>query len=156
MEVSGQLHAPASLSAGKVPLVPIIHAWEARWTPEPVWTLEQRKFSCHCRGSNDGRPARSLSQYRQSYPSASSCLLWTQFKTHFTQEKRRMFPVSCEPLQITSKLRSCLRESILRIDPVLHSFLYFHVTQQIIKSFEIVTFYFRIKEMWRCVFSHYG
>jgi len=36
MEVSDQLHAPASLLSGKEPPVPI--AEEAGWDPEPVWT----------------------------------------------------------------------------------------------------------------------
>jgi hypothetical protein len=35
MEVSGQLHAPAALSPGKEPLVPIVQ--EAGWAPEPFW-----------------------------------------------------------------------------------------------------------------------
>jgi hypothetical protein len=36
MEVSGQLHVPASLPPGKEPLVPI--GYEVGWAPEPVWT----------------------------------------------------------------------------------------------------------------------
>jgi len=36
MEVSDQLHAPATLPPGKELLVPI--GYEARWAPEPVWT----------------------------------------------------------------------------------------------------------------------
>jgi hypothetical protein len=36
MEMSGQLHASAALSPGKVTLVPIWY--EAGWVPEPVWT----------------------------------------------------------------------------------------------------------------------
>jgi hypothetical protein len=36
MEVSGQLHAPATLLLGKEPLVPV--GYEAGWAPEPVWT----------------------------------------------------------------------------------------------------------------------
>jgi len=36
MEVSGQLHFPASLPPGKEPLLPIVQ--EAGWAPEPVWT----------------------------------------------------------------------------------------------------------------------
>jgi hypothetical protein len=35
MEVSGQLHIPAALHAGKEPLVPV----EAGWVPEQFWTL---------------------------------------------------------------------------------------------------------------------
>jgi hypothetical protein len=35
-QVSGQLHAPAALPAGKEPLVPI--GQEAGWTSEPFWT----------------------------------------------------------------------------------------------------------------------
>jgi hypothetical protein len=37
MEVSGQYHAPAALTPGKEPLVPI--GQRAGYAPEPVWTL---------------------------------------------------------------------------------------------------------------------
>jgi hypothetical protein len=37
MEVTGQLYAPAALLTRKEPPVPI--GREARWAPEPVWTL---------------------------------------------------------------------------------------------------------------------
>jgi hypothetical protein len=36
MEVSGQIHDPATLPPRKEPLVPI--GWEAGWVLEPVWT----------------------------------------------------------------------------------------------------------------------
>jgi hypothetical protein len=36
MEVSGHLHAPAALSPGKEPVVPI--GKEAGWAVEPFWT----------------------------------------------------------------------------------------------------------------------
>jgi len=41
MEVSGQLHAPATLSLGKELPVPIRD--EAAWAPEPVWRRWQRE-----------------------------------------------------------------------------------------------------------------
>jgi hypothetical protein len=41
MEVSGQLHAPAALPAGKEPLELI--GYEAGWAPESVWTLRIRE-----------------------------------------------------------------------------------------------------------------
>jgi hypothetical protein len=37
MEMSGELHAPASLPPGMQPPVPIV--WEAGRASEPVWTL---------------------------------------------------------------------------------------------------------------------
>jgi hypothetical protein len=37
MEVYGQFHAPAALSSGKEPPIPIVY--EAGWTAEPMWTL---------------------------------------------------------------------------------------------------------------------
>jgi hypothetical protein len=43
VEVSGQLHALATLPPGKEPLVPI--GWEAGWLPELVWTLQGREKS---------------------------------------------------------------------------------------------------------------
>jgi hypothetical protein len=36
MDISGQLHAQAALSAGKEPPVPT--GQEAGWAPGPVWT----------------------------------------------------------------------------------------------------------------------
>jgi hypothetical protein len=43
MKVSGQIHAPAVLTPGKEPPVPI---GESEWTPEPVWTLWRRRECC--------------------------------------------------------------------------------------------------------------
>jgi len=37
MEVSGQLHASASLPPGKEPFVPI--GQEAGWAPDPFWSV---------------------------------------------------------------------------------------------------------------------
>jgi hypothetical protein len=39
--LSGHLHAPVALPAGKEPPIPI--GQEAGWAPETVWTLEKRK-----------------------------------------------------------------------------------------------------------------
>jgi hypothetical protein len=58
--MSGQLHIPAALS-------PVSIEYEARWTPEPVWTLWRRGKSRSCRESNPGRPDRSPSLHRMSY-----------------------------------------------------------------------------------------
>jgi hypothetical protein len=46
----GQLYAPAALSLGKEPPVPI--GWEAMWAPKPVWNTWRRENSCHYRDSN--------------------------------------------------------------------------------------------------------
>jgi len=40
MDVSGQLHTPATLPPGKEPMVPIRQ--KAGWTPEPFWTSRWR------------------------------------------------------------------------------------------------------------------
>jgi hypothetical protein len=42
MEVSGQLHAPATLPPGKEPVVPIEE--ETGWAPEMFWTRWREKF----------------------------------------------------------------------------------------------------------------
>jgi len=62
MGVGGQPHAPAASTSGKGP-VPIVQ--EAGWAPGPVWT--GGKSRPH-RDSIPGRPARSQSLYRLSYP----------------------------------------------------------------------------------------
>jgi hypothetical protein len=67
MEVSGQLHAPATLPPGKESLVPI--GWEAGWATEPVRTLVKRKISSPYRDSNPpDHPARSLALYHWAIP----------------------------------------------------------------------------------------
>jgi hypothetical protein len=51
---------------GRVPRTLWIRGWVA-----PIAGLdavEQTKISCHCQASNPGRPARSPSLYRLSYP----------------------------------------------------------------------------------------
>jgi hypothetical protein len=48
--MSGQFHAPAALSPGKEPPVPI--GYEVGWTPEPVWTTWRSKNSSPHRDSN--------------------------------------------------------------------------------------------------------
>jgi hypothetical protein len=66
MEVSGQLHAPAALPPGKKPPVPI----EKVGPRAGLDYLEKRKFLIlpgHERRAL-GRPARSQSLYRLSYP----------------------------------------------------------------------------------------
>jgi hypothetical protein len=82
MEVSGQLHAPASLPPGKYP-PPVPIEQEAGWAPEPIWTLWRWEKSFPCLEWKPGRPARSLSLYRLSYPdsSDSSCTKkkWVQY-----------------------------------------------------------------------------
>jgi hypothetical protein len=50
LEVSGQLHAPAALTPGKEPPVPIEQ--EVRWTSEPVWTIWRSENSWSHRDSN--------------------------------------------------------------------------------------------------------
>jgi hypothetical protein len=45
----GQLHAPAALSPGKEPSVPI--GQTAGWVPEPVWKTWRREKSCPYRDS---------------------------------------------------------------------------------------------------------
>ena len=60
--VSGQQHAPAALYPGIDP-EPIVQ--EDGWAPGPVWT--GGKSRPH-RDSIPGRPARSESLYRLSYP----------------------------------------------------------------------------------------
>jgi hypothetical protein len=66
MEVSGQLHAPTTLHSGK-----------ERWYPldRTLGGPKSRSRRCgegkkllHCRESKPGRPARSSSLYRLSYP----------------------------------------------------------------------------------------
>jgi hypothetical protein len=41
MDLSGQLHVPVALHKGKETVVPI--GKEAGWTPDPVWTVEERE-----------------------------------------------------------------------------------------------------------------
>jgi hypothetical protein len=65
MGVSGQRHAPAAL----IPPVPI--GQEAGWAPEPVWTQGYRKNPLplpEIEPRSPGRPARSQTLYRLSYP----------------------------------------------------------------------------------------
>jgi hypothetical protein len=50
LEVSGQLHAPAALSPGKEPPVPI--GLEAGWAPDPGWTTWRSENCFHHRDSN--------------------------------------------------------------------------------------------------------
>jgi hypothetical protein len=59
--MSGQHNAPGRFTAGERTLVPV--GWEAVWVPEPVCTLWRRELFTH-----SGRPARSPSLYRLSYP----------------------------------------------------------------------------------------
>jgi hypothetical protein len=73
MEVSGHLHAPASLPPRKEPLVPI--GKEAGWAPEPFWTRWWReKFPALAgnRTLEPHRPARSAALHRLSYHDSSS------------------------------------------------------------------------------------
>jgi hypothetical protein len=59
MEMSDQLHSPATLSLGKEPPVPIVE--ETEWTPEPVWIQGQReKIPLPSMNRTPSRPARSL------------------------------------------------------------------------------------------------
>jgi len=61
MKVSGQLHAPATISLGNEPPAP--RGLEVGWAPEPVWMQWQRqKISYHfsCRKLNPGHPICSL------------------------------------------------------------------------------------------------
>jgi hypothetical protein len=59
MEVSGQLHTPATLLPGKQPLVHT--GQEAGWFPEPVWTIWRRKKFCPCGTRNPAvQPIASL------------------------------------------------------------------------------------------------
>jgi len=63
MGVGGQRHAPAKFTRGKDP-VPI--AQEAGWAPGPVWTGAKNLVPTEIR--SPGRPSRSESLYRLSYP----------------------------------------------------------------------------------------
>ena len=67
--VSGQQHAPAALYS-----LPILQ--EAGWAPGPVWT--GGKSRPH-RDSIPGRPARSRSLYRLSYPAHTLSHKWHGF-----------------------------------------------------------------------------
>jgi hypothetical protein len=64
LEVTGQLHAPADLPPGT--------HWIRGWVGPSLDAVEKRKI-LHCRESNTGRPDRSPSLYRLSYPD-SSCV----------------------------------------------------------------------------------
>jgi hypothetical protein len=70
MGVSGQRHAPATLYPPERTPVPIVQ--EAGWAPEPVWTqrLEEKILSPlpGIEPLSHGRPARSETLYRLSYP----------------------------------------------------------------------------------------
>jgi hypothetical protein len=67
MEVSGQLHALATLSPGKEP--PVSIGEEVEWTPESVWTTWRKLFTLPGLELRPlGRPARSQSLYRLRYP----------------------------------------------------------------------------------------
>ena len=61
--VGGQRHAPSAFTPRKDP-VPIVQ--EAGWAPGPVWTGEVNLALTGIR--SPGRPARSESLYRVSYP----------------------------------------------------------------------------------------
>ena len=65
--MSGQRHAPAALYPGKDP-VPIVQ--KAGWAPGPVWTGAENLAPTGFR--SPGRPARSQSLYRLSYPAHHS------------------------------------------------------------------------------------
>jgi hypothetical protein len=53
---------------------------EAGWAPEPIWPLWIREISCPCQESSPGRPTRSPSQYRLSYPGSQSTRICTVIK----------------------------------------------------------------------------
>jgi hypothetical protein len=55
MEVSGQLHAPAALPAGKEPLVPT--GYEDGWASEPFWKRWcRKKFPAPAKESSPNTP----------------------------------------------------------------------------------------------------
>jgi hypothetical protein len=60
MEVTDYLHAPAALTRGKGPPVPIV--LEAGWVPELVWALWRHRNSLPLPGIEPqlGHPVRSL------------------------------------------------------------------------------------------------
>jgi hypothetical protein len=66
--VSRQLHASAVLPPGKEPLLPI--EWEVGWTSAGLDDVQKRKFFTLTGLALRpfGRPARSQSLYRLSYP----------------------------------------------------------------------------------------
>jgi hypothetical protein len=70
MEVSGQLHAPATLPSGKDTLVPIEE--EAGWAPGLVWMLLLwgREISYPYQELKPGCPACRPSLYQLNYPSS--------------------------------------------------------------------------------------
>jgi hypothetical protein len=67
MEVSGQLHGPAALPAGKEPLVHI--GYEPEWIPEPIWTRWWReKFPSPAGIRTPDHQARSPTLYHWANP----------------------------------------------------------------------------------------
>jgi hypothetical protein len=75
MEVNGQLHAPAALSTGKEPLIPIVY--EVGWTPEPMWTLWSTETSLAPPGKRTPvvQPVAGNIRYHSIQNHLSSCLL---------------------------------------------------------------------------------
>jgi hypothetical protein len=67
MEKSCQLHAPATLSPGKEPLVPT--GEEAGWAPKPVWTQWWReKFPAPAETQTPNYPAFGPVLYHWAIP----------------------------------------------------------------------------------------
>jgi hypothetical protein len=65
---SGQIHAPTALTPGEEATVPI--GYEAGWAPEPIHMSSrgEKLFLSGLELQALGRPARSQSLYRLSYP----------------------------------------------------------------------------------------
>jgi hypothetical protein len=91
--VSGQLHTPAAFPPRKEPAV--TH-WIGGWVgPRAVWTFCRRGHClASCRESNPGRPARSPSLYRLSYPGSSINILRLLAKLIFVRVLHSYFPHS--------------------------------------------------------------
>jgi hypothetical protein len=91
MEVSGQLHAPATLSPGKEPLVPI--GWEAGWAPEPFW----------------------MWRFREKFPAPTGRTLYLsifQYRVHLMRDKGKTFYASTQYICVVnclSTLDLCLQ-----------------------------------------------
>jgi hypothetical protein len=64
---------------------------ETGWAPDPVWTLWRRKKSYSCRDSIPGRPVRSPSLYRLTYPDS--------YKRRIMNSKRKV--KRSQPILIT-------------------------------------------------------
>jgi hypothetical protein len=86
MEESGQLHAPDALPPRRAPGTHCIGRWI---DPKAGLDAVEKRKILHCRESNAGRPARSPSLYRLSYPDSSVYVTGLTFRKNVSPPSSR-------------------------------------------------------------------